>query len=126
MTRPAKTGEEAFAEAGRLWAIHDGVITSVAVENVDGRVAVRMTCASRPDSLVKQVRLTFSDVVEFSLAWDKSIEFFSVGEYKSLRLESGLYYFSIDPYDERTPEPDPRDASVVIARAVAAEFVMKE
>jgi hypothetical protein len=121
-----KAGEEALIEAGRLWAVHDGIITTVSAENVGGCVVVRMTCASRPDSPAKEVRLKFSDVCQLSLEWDSGFEFFSVDEYKSLRLESGLYYFSIDPYDERSPVPDSRDGGVVISKEIEAEFVLKE
>lgn len=121
-----KVGEEVFVEAGRLWGIHDGVITAISAENVNGRVLVRMTCASRPDSVAKEIRLKFYDVRELSLAWDGTFEFFSVDEYKSLKLGSGLYYFSIDPYDERIPGPDPRDGGVVISRDVEAEFLLRE
>jgi len=118
-------GSEAVDEIARQWALHDGTIQFIALRAEPGGVMVEATCAPRAESPVKELRLIFSGVSRFDFQWSKDQEFYFVSGYKAAVQESGQVYFSVDPYDDRVPSPDPRDGGVVEARSLRAEFTMK-
>ncbi|WP_284668050.1 hypothetical protein [Myxococcus sp. SDU36] len=72
-----------------------------------------------------ELRILFSEVTRLELRWSEDQEFYFVPGYKALIQSSGMVYFSLDPYDDTVAAIDPRDASVIEAHGLLADFVMK-
>ncbi|RKG81651.1 hypothetical protein D7V88_26110 [Corallococcus terminator] len=118
-------GAQAFDEIAKRWALHDGRIHSIVVSRAEGaEVAVEIDCRPRHESAVGQLRLRFEGVVRFDFAWSEENDFYVVSGYKAVVRPSG-FYLSLDPYDDRDTAVDARDGSVVEARRVQADFMMK-
>ncbi|RYD75798.1 MAG: hypothetical protein EOP84_17760 [Verrucomicrobiaceae bacterium] len=118
-------GSQAFDEIAKRWALHDGRICCVTVSRTEGaEVAVEVECRPRPESAVAQLHLRFDGVIRFDFAWSEDCEFYVVSGYKAVVRPSG-FYLSLDPYDDRDTAVDARDGSVIEARRVQADFMMK-
>ncbi|NVJ09088.1 hypothetical protein HUW63_28115 [Myxococcus sp. AM001] len=119
-------GSRALAEIARRWALHDGRILSMAAHVTErGEVLVELMCSPRPESQVAELRMRFTGVTRLEFQWSEEQEFYFVPGYKALVRPSGMVYLSLDPYDDTDEEIDPRDASVIEARGILADFVMK-
>jgi|GEM_PF-5565805 len=119
-------GSRALDEIARQWALHDGRILSVAARiSESGEVLVDLVCSPRQESPVAELRIRFTGVARFEFQWSEEQEFYFVPGYKALVRQSGMVYLSLDPYDDTDEEIDPRDASVIEARGILADFVMK-
>lgn len=119
-------GSRALDEIARTWALHDGRILSVAARVSErGEVLVELVCAPRPKSPVAELRIRFTGVARLELQWSEEQDFYFVPGYKALVRPSGMVYLSLDPYDDTDEEIDPRDACVIEARGILADFVMK-
>ncbi|NPC71123.1 hypothetical protein HPP05_15330 [Corallococcus exiguus] len=119
-------GRQSLDEIAGHWALHDGTLRAFAVQAVEGAgVVIDITCVPRPESPVAELRLRLSGVTRFDLAWDEGSAFYFVPGYTAFILESASVYLSLDPYDDRAEAPDSRDAGVIEARRIHAEFVMK-
>ncbi|QDE91729.1 hypothetical protein BHS06_23630 [Myxococcus xanthus] len=119
-------GARALDEIARRWALHDGRILSIAARVADGGgVLLELVCSPRPESPVAELRIRFTGAIRIELGWTEEQEFYFVSGCKALVQPSGMVYLSLDPYDDTAAEIDSRDASVIEARGILAEFVMK-
>lgn len=119
-------GARALDEIARRWALHDGRILSIAARAAEHcGVLLELVCSPRPESPVAELRIRFTGVTRIEFRWSEEQAFYFVPGYKALVQPSGMVYLSLDPYDDTVAAIDPRDASVIEARGIFAEFVMK-
>lgn len=74
---------------------------------------------------MSELRIRFTGATRIDFRWSEEQEFYFVSGYKALVQPSGMVYLSLDPYNDTVAAIDPRDTSVIEAREILAEFVMK-
>ena len=119
-------GQQGIEAMGRYGVLHDATIRRVDIESSENDgVAIELLCIPRADSPMSRAVVRFEGVTRIDLAWHEEVEFLVVPGYKAMMLGSGSAYVSLDPYDDRSTEPDDADCSVIEAARIRVELTAK-
>jgi hypothetical protein len=96
----------------------DATLEQIRIFLEDGSIQVELEFAMRTSSVYRSVTLKFMGVTEYAFYNNDKHGVFYVEGLKFFQLENGMYYISLDPYEE-AQIPSDQDQDIVVAESVS-------
>jgi hypothetical protein len=71
--------------------------------DASGAVNVELQFRARPDSDFFEVRMKFTEVIEYEIAYEEAEEYIDIWDLKFLKLDDGSFYITLDPDPSTLP-----------------------
>ncbi len=111
------SGEQLLKSLVKQNSLLDAEVKRISIFEEGSLLSIELEFAMRPSSVYRRIVLKFTEVKEYSFYYQQNYIFYNVERYKFFRMENGLYYLSLDPYDEAAL-PSEEDQDIVVAREV--------
>jgi hypothetical protein len=103
-------------------SILDSKVQSIFIKAEDEKVNLEIELIMRASAEHSVIRLVFSDCVGYSFSYSDDYIFYNVESFKLIKTEGGLFYMSIDPFDD-IQLPSDEDMDAVESRSIELFFV---
>ena len=101
----------------------DVTILEIKIYEREFKKVVSFKIQMRPKSLYEVIAIEFDDVREYSFCSEIGYSNY-VESYKFIKLSNGLYYISLDPFNEQQ-ETNDKDQDIVLSSSVSMDVLVE-
>jgi len=101
----------------------DVTILEIKIYEREFKKVVSFKIQMRPKSLYEVIAIEFDDVREYSFCSEIGYSNY-VESYKLIKLSNGLYYISLDPFNEQQ-EANDKDQDIVLSSSVSMDVLVE-